>query len=126
MQIALVMLGGFFGAGCRFLIGNGMQTDSGFPWGTFSINLIGCFLLGLLLPILKRRYSNLFYFIGTGFVGSFTTFSTFSVQTVKLFNHNQYGIGLTYVGVSIFLGIGLAIIGFKLGLTFQERQGKEG
>ncbi len=118
------MIGGFLGAGCRFLVGNGIH-HSGFPLGTFIVNLIGCFVLGLIIPTVRKQYPNLFYLLGTGFIGAFTTFSTFSVETFILLDHNQYGLAISYVLLSLFLGIGLSFISYKLALIFQERQGNK-
>lgn len=119
------MIGGFLGAGCRFLVGTWLHNGSDFPMGTFIVNLIGCFLLGYLIPTFKSKYPNMFYLLGTGFIGAFTTFSTFSIETLVLLENNQHGIALSYVVLSLFMGIGLSFISFKLALIFQERQGNK-
>src|SRR5689334_3637547 len=84
-----LMLGGFIGAMLRFAIGEWMlQADDDFPWSTLLINCIGCFFLGwfLTITLLKIKISpEIRLGLSTGMTGSFTTFSTFSVQTVHLF-----------------------------------------
>ncbi|EKN68128.1 fluoride efflux transporter CrcB [Schinkia azotoformans] len=117
MQILLVMIGGFLGAIGRFSVGEWFNPNQGFPFGTLLVNLIGCFLLGWLLTFMSRHsknYSYLTLFLGTGVIGSFTTFSTFSVETIQLFKQGLVVLGLLYVLISIFFGLLLAYLGSKL------------
>ncbi|MEH7248851.1 fluoride efflux transporter CrcB [Neobacillus niacini] len=117
MKLLLVMLGGFLGAVSRFTLGEWIQTESGFPLATLSINLFGCFILSWFLTFITLRKSSkpeFTLFIGTGFIGSFTTFSTFSVETVLLFNNGLTVYGVIYIVASIFFGVLLAYIGYKI------------
>lgn len=118
------MLGGFFGAITRYSIGEWIQTANGFPLGTLLINLLGCFLLSWFLTIYtvkKPIRAEFTLFIGTGFIGSFTTFSTFSVETILLFQNGLAVYGIIYILVSIIFGILLAYLGLKLAYINGEK-----
>ncbi|MDR7079209.1 CrcB protein [Neobacillus niacini] len=124
MKLLSVMLGGFFGAITRYSIGEWIQTDNGIPLGTLSINLLGCFLLGWFLTFFTLRKNiktEFILFIGTGFIGSFTTFSAFSVETVLLFQNGLTVYGVLYVLISIIFGILLAFMGLKLAIINVEK-----
>lgn len=109
-------VGGCLGAISRYWLGlriTGM-TSSGFPWGTLIINLSGCFILGLFIILSQSRLklnSQLRLAISTGFLGAYTTFSTFSVETLGLFNEGKLLKAVVYVFTSIFLGIVLVWLG---------------
>lgn len=124
-NVLIVMLGGFIGANLRYWLGEWMSSSNGFPTGTFVINAIGCFLLGWLLTyseknrLLSKEWSLL---LGTGLIGSFTTFSTFSVETLLLIESAKYIVASLYVFGSIFLGIGLAYIGVRLALYCKKEE----
>ncbi|NWQ42637.1 fluoride efflux transporter CrcB [Bacillus sp. EB106-08-02-XG196] len=124
MKLLSVMLGGFFGAISRYSIGEWIQPANGFPLGTLLINLLGCFLLSWILTVITIKKSirvEFTLFIGTGFIGSFTTFSTFSVETILLFHNGQIVYGVIYILVSIIFGIWLAYLGFKLACINVEK-----
>lgn len=117
MHAVYIGIGGFLGALARFLTGEWLQTNNGFPVGTLAVNLLGCFVLGWFLAFAKRRRvrSELNLLIGTGFLGSFTTFSTFSVESIRLIDDGQFLFVVGYVLTTIIVGIGFAYLGFKLG-----------
>ncbi|WP_419887455.1 fluoride efflux transporter CrcB [Neobacillus niacini] len=126
LKLICVMLGGFFGAVSRYGIGEWLQTDNGFPLGTFLINLAGCFSLGWFLTFITiREYikSELTLLIGTGFIGSFTTFSTFSLETILLFHAGQTFYAVLYILSSIIFGILLSYFGLKLAM-FNRKKGE--
>lgn len=126
MNILLVMVGGFFGAIVRFKLGEWIQTENGFPLGTFLINLIGCFLLGWFLTFMSRRENSkpqLNLLIGTGFTGAFTTFSTFSVETIHLFQDGNILLGMLYTVSSIGFGLVLAYLGSICAVTNKKESG---
>lgn len=129
MKIFIVMIGGFFGALSRYVLGEWFHSSSnGFPTGTLMINLIGCLFLGWFLTFVSKRQRikpELSLFIGTGFVGSFTTFSTFSVETVQLFQNSYIIQAVFYVFTSIILGLLMTYIGWKLALS-NEKEGETG
>ncbi|MFP7300584.1 fluoride efflux transporter CrcB [Neobacillus niacini] len=111
------MMGGFLGAITRYSIGEWIQNDNGFPLGTLSINLFGCFCLSWFLTFLstwKIIRPELSLFIGTGFIGSFTTFSTLSIETILLFSNGHIIMAVFYVLTSIIFGLLFSYIGFRL------------
>lgn len=117
LNVIAVGIGGFIGAIVRYSIGKVIFIRSGFPLATLLINLLGCLFLAWFFTITAKRVKmnpNLKLAIGTGFTGAFTTFSTFSVETLNLLKNEQYGFVLSYVLASIFGGIGLALLGAKL------------
>lgn len=84
-----VSLGAIAGALCRYYVGLALtQTlGAGFPWGTFGVNLSGCFFMGLVTTVFARRKSfnpDALLLITTGFLGSYTTFSTYALETAEL------------------------------------------
>ncbi|MDQ1002485.1 CrcB protein [Neobacillus niacini] len=120
MNLISVILGGFLGALTRYAIGEWIQTNNGFPLGTLLINLLGCLFLGWFLTFITNRKNikpALTLLIGTGFFGSFTTFSTFSVETILLFQNGQAAYGVLYILISIILGILMAYFGLKLAVV---------
>lgn len=90
MSLLLLWLGGIGGALCRFHVNRLIRrvTQNIFPWGTFLINVIGSALLGLLMGLLAKHTTwpttSLGVLFGTGFCGAYTTFSTFALETVEL------------------------------------------
>lgn len=118
LNVLAIGVGGFFGAILRNTIGILFSANQVFPLGTLTINLLGCFFLAFFLNIANEslKISPVVKLgIGTGFIGSFTTFSTFSVETLNLINNNQFFLVLTYLFFSVVGGVGLAITGNKLG-----------
>jgi fluoride exporter len=111
----MVFIGGSLGAVCRYALS--IQTkriiSTEFPLATFLINLSGSFLLGLLLA--SHTGILLQLFLGTGFLGGFTTFSTFQVENATLFRKGNYGTLLLYVTLSVGMCIAFAFLGFRLG-----------
>ncbi|THE13417.1 fluoride efflux transporter CrcB [Bacillus timonensis] len=118
LHIALVAVGGFLGAISRFGLSNFIKGryPSAFPIATLFINLIGSFLLGLIFGAhLENTWKLLF---GTGFMGAFTTFSTFKLENIQLLAKRNWKEVLLYLGISYTFGILLAFIGIKLGSLF--------
>ncbi|MFT8322051.1 MAG: fluoride efflux transporter CrcB [Bacillus sp. (in: firmicutes)] len=110
-----VGIAGTLGAILRYVIGVTFFTDSAFPFATLCINLIGSFLLSWLTNGLFKRTSFSPEFataIGTGFIGAFTTFSTLSIETIRLFQNGHLLLGLIYVFVSICGGLFMSKLGF--------------
>lgn len=111
-----VGFGGMIGAMGRYGISALFGSSAGFPYATLTTNLIGCFLLSFLLHhnLIKRKLSpEVFTGLGTGIIGSFTTFSTFAVETIELWNENVL-LAATYVFLSIIAGLAFSYGGFKL------------
>ena len=117
-----IALGGSLGALSRFGIANLARrwavTD--FPLGTFAANLLGCFLIGLLLGSgLGEKIPAIKFGIGVGFLGSLTTFSTFSAEAVTQINEGQWLMAMSYVLISIFAGLLLAFAGMAIANSFR-------
>ena len=110
----LVFLGGGTGAVVRFSIGHWLAAPSGFPWATLGINVAGSFLLGLLIVLCKDRPGWLLL-LGAGFCGGFTTFSAFSVETLRMLEAEEYASTGAYVLGSVIAGIGGAWLGLQVG-----------
>ncbi|MBO9129781.1 fluoride efflux transporter CrcB [Bacillus sp. 165] len=118
MNFIAVALGGFLGALSRFIISQTIPTDAGaFPLSTFLVNITGCFLLGWFFTKTNRKWHVPSYIrlgLGTGFTGSFTTFSTFSVESVRLMESDKTMIAVSYIASSILIGIGLSLLGARI------------
>lgn len=117
----LIGLGGFLGANARFILAAWTNQLCGplFPYGTFFVNITGSFLLGFLLPLLQAglipHSRPMIFVFCIGFIGSYTTFSTFEYETHKLFDEGSWLLALVnifgsmFVGmIAVHLGIGLA------------------
>ncbi|OIU68543.1 fluoride efflux transporter CrcB [Rossellomorea aquimaris] len=114
----LVGLAGSLGAMLRYWVGYAFFDESGmFPYATLTVNLIGSFVLALFTTAFVRKFSlpgHVKTAIGTGFIGSFTTFSTLSVETVTLFENGHILLGAVYIFVSILGGLAMSRIGFRM------------
>lgn len=90
------------------------RSDGPFPWGTLLVNCLGALLIGILLGVYSRPDEGLSQklLIGTGFLGGFTTFSTFSYETLKLARDNSIGLAACYVLASNILCIALCGLGY--------------
>ncbi len=113
MIVVLVALGAAVGAPARYLIDRAVQArhDSLFPWGTFTANMTGSFLLGLLAAAGLRTSSEVLALLGTGLCGALTTYSTFGYETMRLFQQRANLMAMLNVGVSIVAGLGAAYLG---------------
>lgn len=105
-----IAAGGALGAVARYLLSTWLNNRSvqAFPYGTFVVNLVGCFFLGLFYALsLEKSVINpqTRPMITVGFLGAFTTFSTFSLETLNILKEGNMGIGLFYIGSSVFLGL---------------------
>lgn len=117
MTYILIGVAGFLGAILRYLIGFVFFSDSFFPITTLCINLSGSFLLARIMYSSWRKIplsAELKTAIGTGFIGSFTTFSTFSVETVNLFQNGKVLFGFLYIFLSLFGGYFMAYLGVHM------------
>ncbi len=112
-SILAVGIGGFFGAICRYTISLSIPHTGSFPLATFSINLVGCLSLAWLFTTFVNR-TPLTLGIGTGFLGAFTTFSTFSVETLVLLENNEWMTAVSYSLLSVIGGLLCAMIGARL------------
>lgn len=117
--VVLLALAGGAGAASRYLVDRAVTLRTGgfLPWGTFTVNVVGSFLLGLLvgLEAAGRIGHGWLTVAGTGFCGAFTTFSTFALETVTLARDGRRAIAAANVGGSVVCG--LAAAGLALALV---------
>lgn len=116
MNLVLIALGGALGAVSRFLLGNAVSKaiGSALPYGTFVVNVIGCFAMGLLMTIIVDREllpASWRLFLCVGLLSGFTTFSSFAYEGLMLLNEGRLLAVLTYVGGSVGLGLVAAAAG---------------
>jgi len=118
VNLVLVMIGAAVGAPSRWALDRFVQSrhDSVFPWGTFTINVLGSLLLGFILG--ARVPAEVALLLGTGFCGGFTTFSTFGFETVRLAEEGSRAESLVNVGASMAVGMAAAFAGWYLGAAF--------
>ncbi|MCU0445992.1 MAG: fluoride efflux transporter CrcB [Microscillaceae bacterium] len=114
-----VFVGGGLGSICRFGLGRWLNQNSALPWGTLAANVLGCFLIGVLIGYFQKNpaysASGMFLWV-TGFCGGFTTFSTFAYENMTLLKNGNHYNFLIYSGFSLFLcflgtWLGLGIFG---------------
>lgn len=119
-HILLVAIGGATGSVARYLTGLAMTRLLGpaFPWGTITVNIVGSFAIGILTELVARKLAapmEMRLLLVVGFLGGFTTFSSFSLDTLALV---ERGAGLTafgYVAASVILSLAAAFGGIALG-----------
>lgn len=122
VKVLLVGLGGFVGSVCRYGISGAVQKWSGFstfPFGTFTVNIVGCLVIGLLHGWAESRQlfspeSRAFLLIGL--LGGFTTFSTFGYETFTLLRDNQIIPALANSGLQVIIGVLAVWLGYSLSL----------
>lgn len=114
--ILIIGAGGFIGTVSRFLASRYIQNQilSAFPYGTFLVNILGCFLIGIFYGISER--GNLLnddwrLFLTVGFCGGFTTFSTFANENLALIRDGNFLFFALYTGLSVFLGLSATYFG---------------
>lgn len=120
MNILLVAAGGAAGSVCRYLTGIFMTRILGpaFPWGTLTVNVLGSFAIGFLAELVARKLNasmEMRLLLVVGFLGGFTTFSSFSLDTMALMERGAMLAALTYVLVSVVLSLLAAFGGLSLG-----------
>jgi len=121
--LLLVGTGGFLGSISRFLASRFIQENIpvAFPFGTFSVNITGCFLIGLIYGFSERSSlltSEWKMFLAVGFCGGFTTFSTFANENLALLRDGDFFHFLLYTGLSVFLGITATFLGVVITRLF--------
>ncbi len=114
MDLVFVGIGGALGSIVRYKLGKIItaKTSTAFPTGTFVVNLTGALLLGLLSSLDTGR--NIYLLLGDGFLGAYTTFSTFMYEGFHLFQENEKLNAFTYILASLILGV----IGYAAGFEF--------
>lgn len=118
MTVLLIALGAAVGAPLRYLADRAVQArhDTVFPWGTFTVNVSGSFLLGLLLHGVAAHAvpGSLYALLGTGFCGALTTYSTFGFETVRLLEERVRAYAVLNVVAGIVAGLGAASCGIAV------------
>ncbi len=115
----VIGLGGFIGTILRFLLSSSIEKSfaTSFPIGTILVNLIGCFLIGLLSGYFTQKLGDqtqLFFFLTIGVLGGFTTFSAIAMDSQVFIENGEYLKMLTYISVQAILGIALCLIGYNI------------
>lgn len=114
--LSLVAMGGAIGASLRYLFGVAAMRLTGpsdFPLAVLTVNIIGSFIMGLFVVFAAHKGLTQFSpFVMTGVLGGFTTFSSFSLETVTLIERGQIGAAVIYMALSV----GLSVLGLMLGL----------
>lgn len=120
-EILLVFIGAGSGGVLRFLLGNLIYYYTGrlFPYGTLVINLTGSFIIGVMYIIITQKFNNLSpalsALILVGLLGGYTTFSSFSLETLKLFQEGKLTNAFINIIVSVTAGLICTYLGIKLG-----------
>jgi CrcB protein len=124
MPYLLVGVGGFIGANARFVVARivGVMFETRFPLGTFVINVSGSFLLGILGTIVALKVmpnsESMRLALGVGFLGAYTTFSTFEFETHALFDDGSWLTATTNMFASLFIGLLAVRAGIVLAKTW--------
>ena len=115
-NIAVVGTGSFIGGAARYLVSVMMKgIGKGFPWATLAVNLAGCFLIGLLWGIFSRSASEgsrWALFLTVGLCGGFTTFSTFSKESLMMLQAGNFWGFAGYIALSVIAGIAFVALGY--------------
>ena len=118
-NILLVGLGGGIGSMLRYI--SQRMADKvypiHFPWGTFAVNIIGCFLIGIFWGISLKSFEtneNWKLFLMTGLCGGFTTFSAFTLEGIGLLKEQKLALFFLYVAGSVLVGLAATYLGMKL------------
>ena len=115
----IIGLGGFIGTIFRFLISSLIEKSfaTSFPIGTLLVNLIGCFLIGLVSGYFTQKMGDqtqLFFFLTIGILGGFTTFSAIAIDSQLFIENGEFLKMLLYITTQIIVGITLCLIGYNL------------
>lgn len=115
MTLVLVMLGAAVGAPMRYLTDRAVQSrhETAFPWGTFTVNMIACLILGVVTGAVLAGSAphDVQALLGTGLCGALSTYSTFSYESVRLAEQGSRFFALANIAASITAGLGAALLG---------------
>lgn len=122
-KIVFAGLGGFVGSSLRYWMSMSLYRILGqdFPYGTLVVNVLGCLLIGLLMSLFEERFvfsPNLRIFLTIGILGGFTTFSSFSYETISLLREGSYYLGSVNVLLNVILCLAGTTIGGVVGKLF--------
>lgn len=123
--LASVALGGALGAPARYAVEHALPAGPhAFPWATLLTNVSGCLLLGVLLVLIQDRWPPIRYarsFLATGFLGAYTTFSSYVLQVDLLAKDGHAGTAASYAVTSLVAGLTLAWVGIVVGRLLARR-----
>ena len=116
-KLLLVGLGGFFGASLRYLLSGLAHRwfSASFPSGTLAVNVLGCFIMGIMVYLAEDRQllgTETRVLLMVGFLGSFTTFSSFEYETFEMFREGQPWVAAWNMGLNVLLGISAVMAGW--------------
>jgi CrcB protein len=122
-NLIIVFIGGGIGTAARYLVSGWVYqlAGSSFPYGTFVENVVGCFLIGLSMAALDERFllnPTLRIFLTIGILGGFTTFSTFSYETIAMLKDAEYFTAFVNVGSTLITCLGATYLGMVTGKLF--------
>ena len=121
LTLTQVALGGAIGAVLRYLtnVGAKQAFGPGYPYGTLIVNIVGSFLMGVLVVVLARKGGNhLAPFLMTGVLGGFTTFSAFSLDTLTIWERGEPVSAFIYVAVSVLVSLAAIVAGLAVARSF--------
>ena len=118
-SLLIVGIGSFFGGALRCGVSTWMKAvcTPGFPWGTWTVNLLGCLVFGILYAFFSKHFTlshSWCLLLTTGFCGGFTTFSTFANESMQMLQNGNVGSFIGYVTTSLIGGIALIGLGYWL------------
>ena len=114
-----VALGGAMGSAARYGVNvwSGRMFGMGFPWHTLSVNILGCFAMGVLIELMALKLNagnDVRSFLATGILGGFTTFSAFALDFAFLIERKAYGLAVAYAAGSVILSLAAVFAGLHL------------
>nr|WP_044201361.1 fluoride efflux transporter CrcB [Oscillochloris trichoides] len=120
LNITAIAIGAALGANLRYVISvwASQRLGASFPYGTLMINLLGCFLIGVILSLANNRLQlsePMRLFLVTGLLGGFTTFSSFGYETYSLINSGNWLAAIMYASTSMIVGLIAVFVGVGVG-----------
>ena len=123
-RVAVLSVGGVLGVNARFWLGVAINRWAGsqFPWATFTINITGSFAIGLCTAVFARwlPHPHVRLLVIVGFLGGYTTFSSYSIESLTLWERGERGLCLTYLLGSVAAGFAAVVLGTILGRGLQQ------
>jgi fluoride exporter len=116
-RLAVIFVGGCVGGYSRYAVTHAWPTpNNGFPWSTFTVNLVGAFVLGVVVVLAAEthRARHLRVFVGTGFCGALTTFSSVVVAVDELLAHHHATTAFAYLAATAAAGLAVAAVGLAV------------
>ena len=122
MLWAAVLLGGALGAGARYGVAQSMSHYPSFPWATLIVNVVGAFVIGVVAVVADEHFTigpTLRTFLAVGVLGGFTTFSSFSIETFRLWERGAPW----YAGLNVVASVALCLVAVRLGIALGRASG---